>query len=237
MSGYLDPPDWDDIYEEPNAFEMAWEGLKQNLMNEVKEDLKKEVESLRKENAELQEFKQEKAKMLKEHQRAISDLVKAKELAVIEARQTRIDELLEPFSVPVYRAVSETVYQEKCDKCDDKRYIHFFSPGGVELTERCSQCGKPTLVYSAKKYENNNLVIMKRNNKIQVYFINDKDEYYEIYDVDKMDNSYMGRYEGEPYPEIRERRGLYSTWFEDKAQCEDYCNWLNERIVEKEKKC
>lgn len=56
-----------------------------------------------------------------------------------EIRYTRLKELLKDVQKCAYIVDYEYEYAHvKCDKCDDERKIHFKSPSGKELTERCS---------------------------------------------------------------------------------------------------
>lgn len=117
--------------------------LKNSLKKSIKEEVLNEIKSLREENTKLQEIK-------KNFKRIEDDYRHKQEQLESERRNLERTVALETLD-KIFEKVcpSETVYiihrdnhylPPKCDKCDDKRLIHFKSPYGTEHYERCPFC-------------------------------------------------------------------------------------------------
>lgn len=140
----------DDFYNEPSEFEIQVEEFKQSLIESVKKEYKQEMERLRKENADLAEFKRQKENV----DREISELKRQREIdkqeAIRQAKHERLFELMGGFEVEMW--TPEYYYEEsrKCDRCNDQRLIHYKTPLGKETYESCS-CSNRIEVYSPAK--------------------------------------------------------------------------------------
>ena len=108
--------------------------------------------SLRKENAELKEFKLKKA----EYDFHLRELKRSKELEIEQIRKEAekkrlIDVLKDNFMETAYYPQYTWKYKyDKCDKCDENRCIHFKSPSGRELSEPCS-CSERVNYFNPKE--------------------------------------------------------------------------------------
>lgn len=130
--------------EEPREEEMALiEAIKEN----VEQDIKQEMERLRKENAELQQYKQERQEVEKIKNHYQLKLQTEIEMYKRQLRTARLEELFGDHLVIGWAADWKAILPPKCDKCDSERYVHFKSPSGQDFKEPC-ECQKGTKKYS-----------------------------------------------------------------------------------------
>lgn len=131
---------FDDFYDNSPEIEALTEEFKDSLLKSVKEEFLNEMDRLRKENAELKEFKLKKA----EYDSQLRELKRSKELEIEQIRKGAekkrlMDVLKDNFMETAYYPQYTWKYKyDKCDKCDENRCIHFKSPSGRELSEPCS---------------------------------------------------------------------------------------------------
>lgn len=203
--------------EEPREEEMALiEAIKEN----VKQDIKHEMERLRKENAELQQYKQERQEVENIKKWYESRMQTEVETYKRELRTAKIKELFGDELGIGWGVNWKLVLPPKCDKCDKNRMIHFKSPSGKDLTESC-KCAKEKKVFYPEKLE---LVrIYQGRERIIRYYdlLKTNDDVFR----DKRDSIYNG----EPFDQV----GLCSVVFLDKETCEKYCAWKMEQEAKK----
>lgn len=131
---------FDDFYDDSPEIEVLTEKFKDSLLKSIKEEFLNEMDILRKENAELKEFKLKKA----EYDSQLRELKRSKELEIEQIRKEAekkrlMDVLKDNFMETAYYYQYTWKYKyDKCDKCDENRCIHFKSPSGRELSEPCS---------------------------------------------------------------------------------------------------
>ncbi|CAH1054073.1 hypothetical protein [Paenibacillus pseudetheri] len=140
----------DDFYREPSEFEEQIDQFKESLMNAVKDEHKAEIERLRKENAELQEIKQNLETIKRDYNQKVVELDMQKRNLKNEVRRERLLELMGDLKVELFTARKNWKSGPKCEKCDERRKINFLSPSGKKLSEDCG-C-------------NNNISFYKPNN-------------------------------------------------------------------------
>lgn len=203
--------------EEPREEETA---LIEAIKESVRQDIKTEMERLRKENAELQQYKQERQEVENIKKWYESRLQTEVETYKRELRTAKIKELFGDYIVTGWGIEQKITLPPKCDKCDKNRYVHFKSPSGKDLTEPC-ECAKGKKVFYPEKLE---LVrIYQGRESIFRYYAplktNDDDF------RDKRDSIYNG----EPFDQV----GLWSIVFLDKETCEKYCAWKTEQEAKK----
>lgn len=196
--------------EEPREEETALiEAIKEN----VKQDIKAEMERLRKENAALQQYKQER----QEYESRLKTEVEAYKRTL---RQGKIKELFGDYIGTGWGVRGNTILPPKCDKCDEKRIVHFKSPSGKELTELCD-CAHGKIVY--EPIELSLMKIRDYKGNISRYY-SDKEsrsENSEYYDY----TSYV--YDGKtPFDKLT---SYWAIVFLDKETCERYCAWKTEQ--------
>ena len=131
---------YDDFYDDCPEVGTLVEEFKDSLLKSVKEEFLNEMDRLRKENAELKEFKLKKA----EYDSQLEKYKKIKKLELEQLRQAAekkrlMDILKDNFIETAYYPQCTWKYKyDKCDKCDEHRNIHFKSPLGRVLIEPCS---------------------------------------------------------------------------------------------------
>lgn len=131
---------FDDFYDDSPENEALIEEFKDSLLKSVKEEFLNEMDRLRKENAELKEFKIKKA----QYDFQLEELKHSKKLEIEqikkEAEKKRLMNVLKDnFIETAYYPQCTWKYKyDKCDKCDEYRIIHFKSPLGHDFTEPCS---------------------------------------------------------------------------------------------------
>lgn len=143
---------FDDFYDNSSEIEALTEEFKDSLLKSVKEEFLNEMDRLRKENAELKEFKLKKA----EYDSQLRELKRSKELEIEQIRKEAekkrlMDVLKDNFMETAYYSQYTWKYKyDKCDKCDENRCIHFKSPSGRELSEPCS-CSERVSYFKPKE--------------------------------------------------------------------------------------
>ena len=201
--------------EEPREEETA---LIEAIKESVRQDIKAEMERLRKENAELQQYKKER----QEYESRLQTEVEAYKKTL---RQGKVKELFGDYIGTGWGVGHNTILPPKCDKCDEKRLVHFKSPRGEELTELCD-CAFGKVVY--KPIELTLIKFYKHRDEIIRYFM-DRDHTTENYweYQDATSNIYDGK---TPFEDL-------SCWrivFLDKETCERYCAWKTEQETKKD---
>lgn len=138
-----------------------------------------------------------------------------------EIRHTRLKELLKDVQKCAYLVDYKYEYAHvKCDKCDNERKIHFKSPSGKELTERCS-CSHQVERYFLCEIPIYRIKIYNRYGKEEVHtmYISQKgeseDTYYASDFRDALDNETISK--NRPYHPI----------FLSKERAEDYVRFKN----------
>lgn len=113
--------------EEPREEETA---LIEAIKEGIRQDIKAEMERLRKENAELQQYKKERQEVEKIKNQYQLKLQTEIEMYKRQLRTARLEELFGDRLMIGWAADCKIVLPPKCNKCDSKRYIHFKSPSG-----------------------------------------------------------------------------------------------------------
>lgn len=129
--------DYDDFYREPSEFEQEIEELKSKLSQSVKKEIMDELESLRKENAELRPIKEDISKLEREYYNKKVQLEREYDERRRNIRKERISELLKDYDVEYWGVHVYYEDMEKCNKCDKNRRIHYKTPLGKDEFERC----------------------------------------------------------------------------------------------------
>lgn len=101
-------------------------------------EAKEELEQMQNELYELREFRDRKEEIEREHAMLLRktelEIARAKE----DAKKARLAELFAEFPLTVWRPSVSSVKPPKCDKCDEQRRVHFFSPRGTEVPNHAS---------------------------------------------------------------------------------------------------
>lgn len=211
---------WDDFYE-PSEFEMQIDEWKETLRESVKKEYMDEMERLRKDNARLRDIQNNWAEKVGELEAEKDKFRMATLDAEREAKRARLSDILRPFTEQAWGYEHKFEYvREKCDKCDEKGYIHFKSPQGRELSELCD-CRKKVIRYSP--VEAKIVYLSEFNSEIEAFMKFSRKANPE----DGSDYCVTSElYKGEDFDEIDSYKGIIFT---DKSDCQRYCDYLNER--------
>jgi len=208
--------------EEPREEEMA---LIEAIKESVRQDIKSEMERLRKENAELQQYKKERQEVENVKKWYESRLQTEVEAYKRELRSAKIKELFGDYIVIGWGVKQKITLPPKCDKCDKDRYIHFKSPSGKELTELCD-CAHGKIVYEPIELSLIKIGGYKGNISRYYYDEESRSEDSEYYDY----TSYV--YDGKtPFDKLTY---YWAIVFLDKETCERYCAWKTEQEEKKD---
>ncbi|WP_127532766.1 hypothetical protein [Paenibacillus kobensis] len=218
----------EEFYYAPNEFEQQVDEFKTALLNSVRDEFKAEMEQLRTENAELQEVRKNIDKMRHEHQTKLNELNNIKNDAMRIVRKERLSELMKDLQVVMYRATTDYPLPPKCDKCNEKRKIVFFSPSGQELFEHC-KCASGKSVYMPEEYVACEFSMDSYNaNKVKVWYklkpssSSNRNDDYGSYDSSTYRESIYN--DKMSYADLDK----YKTFFKTIEECQKYCDWLNE---------
>ena len=209
----------EDFYYDPSEFDSQVEEFKTALASSVQQKYLDEMAELRAENESLREFRDKRDEYECKLNRAKQEYQQKMRDAERQANKQRLKDLLSFFSVVGYRVKREYMQGPKCDRCDENREIHFVSPLGREMKEKCT-CAAGTTTrrpkqvnlmsfYAAKGLSND---YFERSNENRDY-----DRYdlcARLYDKDKP-----------PFEIINE----YTVVFLKEEDCQAYCDWLNKQ--------
>lgn len=196
------------------------------IKNSVRDDIKQEMERLRKENAELQQYKQERQEVENIKKWYESRLQTEVEAYKRELRTAKIKELFGDYIVIGWGVKQKIILPPKCDKCDEGRYIHFKSPSGKDLREPC-QCAK-----GKKEYAPYDLHLIRINQGDPFNGERRTFNYYapKAHDSNAYRDVFDYVYKEEPFEKINE----WNVVFLNKEDCEKYCTWKTEQEAEKD---
>ena len=229
-----------DFWQEPSEFEMQIEEFKDTLRNEVKDEIKKKIESLENELATLKEFRDEKNKFINEYEAKIREIKREADTVKREAKESeekwkkaRLHQLLGDYLTVGWRVDYKYEYGEKCDKCDDERKIHFTSPQGKEYTEDC-QCAKRHYKYFPKEATLSKIYVKKKN-----FRWDDKGEtdFYNRYYIVENDDDYDKYSSSNTVYEHGDidftKVNSYYAVFLNEEDCQKYCDWKKAQELKK----
>lgn len=182
-------------------------------------EVKEELEQMQNELDELREFRNRKEGIEREHalflRKTEIEIAKAKE----DAKKARLAELFAEFPLTAWKPSPNHVKPPKCDKCDEQRRIHFFSPRGKEYTEPC-ECSIGKTMFTPAPVELFEIRQNERDGNILVrYYTREDKNTVAVYE----DHVYT-----KPMPKPWERREWYNRVFVNREDCEEYCNFLSE---------
>lgn len=206
--------------------------FKQSLKNSVKDEVKSEIESLKAELEELREFRDKKDLYDKNIQELKHELDTVKESIDERAAKMRVSDVLLTLKKETWVADCKWQYiKPKCDKCGDDRIIHFKSPSGKDLTERCD-CSKQVPVHSPSQAFlveiDNDDFYKHQNTELPSTVL----RYVPAYEIDHdSDGNYQFKlsrlYDGKDFNELNTQ----SIYFRDYDECNRYCKWLNDKYI------
>lgn len=213
----------DDFYNEPSEFETQVEEFKEGLARAIRSEFLEEMERLKEENRNLREIRENFERKKSECDRVMHE-------AEDKARRMRVEELMERYSIFLWRPKCKFLYGPKCDKCDKHREIEVVLPSGKTVEDEC-QCGKSMMkVMFPERMVRCELA--DRDRGIAAWYIacgEDGDRYYKL-------ECYGSVFAGENMVQpgtsfdvlekmVDQTRLLFST----REECLAYCGYLNEK--------
>lgn len=224
-----------EFYNEPSEYDQMVEDFRLSLMQSVKKEFLDKMQRLENENAELREVKKNWERLkaeYEENQRELRCLIQQ------ERRNVQRERLAELFkqcgmNVALFKPKGSLFKLDKCEKCDENRMIHFKSPSGIDLQEKC-ECARgyypvSPVLYRMVKFHR---YIKNQDCDVFAFFQDESDDDYDCYRADPIacTNLYHGQDFSELYAELEG-----NVFFEDEAQCRLYCDYINEvREIPKE---
>ncbi|MBR3645643.1 MAG: hypothetical protein IKN54_04430 [Lachnospiraceae bacterium] len=209
---------YDEFYDEPSEFDIQIEEWKDTLRECVKKEYKEEMERLRKENAELLDIKKNWQEKIRELETEKFKLKVATIDAENKAKKARLRELLDAFTKQAwgYKYTFKYIH-EKCDKCDKDGYIHYKSPQGRNVKEKCD-CRKQICFYSPQEAEIVEIDDYRGEIKPTFAYNDNYDDYKKTTRV----------YAGENFDDID---NYYGMVFFNKDDCERFCEYKNSQNI------
>jgi hypothetical protein len=214
----------EDFYQGYGEFDKEIDNFKQSLVKSIRQEFLDEMDSLRKENGELQEIKDNWESLKQSYSIKEHDLMLAKENARSEARSAKLADLLESHKFVMYKVTTEYIKRPKCSHCDDKYQIHFTTPEGRDVSTSCD-CAHSDTKYIPGEFVAYEFKLDGYRHELYVWYkqiIDNQDEYFK-FDTSSDYGGLKNVYKGEEYDTLK----YYETFFKDRNDCQKYCDWLN----------
>lgn len=232
---YLGQDFWDD--DGTSEFDEMIYDLKRSLKNQVRQEIKDKIERLEKEIEELREFRDKKNEYDTKMRDMEYKLKMANQDVEEKARRMKYNDFIKVAQSPAWCIDGKYEYiKDKCDKCDDRRRLHFKSPSGKDFEEDCPYC-------SQKKYISRPVegVLVQLEHVDKYYSSNAEfadvqfsylvpESFKRKYGKEDHDCSWITTiskvYNGEKFS-YDNRYSLMHTYFRNKETCEKACEFLN----------
>lgn len=235
--------DYEEPVWEPSEADELFDELKSKLVDAAKDSLKSELGSLRSRNEYLEKRNKELEDKAREVSSKESDLeYKAQNLrreVEKEFYSTAIDDLFKDALEHSQLWFGDNTPHEKpkCDKCDENRNWVFTWPDGTTTTKKCT-CSQPDYWYEPKetyidtltyKLKDSNYPSERYYRLLKSYQYTG-DSRYSDYSYVQFEIQFVYDKFCDDVLEKREQLG-YGKWigFTSKAECQKYCDWLNNR--------
>lgn len=161
---------FDDFFNEPCESELAFSELKERLKKEVKDEILNKLETLEKENKELQEIKNDKEKFEREYQNRKYELEREYKEKERTLWNKPIEELVEIIQEEYYFITYEKLEKPKCNFCDENRDLELIDVYGRKHYIACACKEKFDSEYIVKpKYLGSITEISKRNDCLRMF--------------------------------------------------------------------
>ena len=234
--------EYDDYYE-PSEGELFFDELKEKFHEILREDIKTELEKLRKENTDLKrtvkEFRNKEIRLnekCRELQYREENLKREVEKEFYQKNMTEVFEgLMEDYEV--WYAENVPHEKPKCNLCDENRDLIAVYPNGEKVKKRCecsckeywfepvTSCLEAVQFHKAihPRYSEGKKFYFKKE-----YIPNKKfSDAYETYREFHIDNTYDEFNDDVKYYHKHKGYGNRIS-FRSKEECQKYCDWLNE---------
>ena len=218
--------DYSDFYETVSPFEEQVSEFKQSLLQSVKQEFLNEMDQLRKENEELQEVKKNFKGVVKQYENKKYELENEYNNLKRKVRSERLYDLLEgEHKMIMYKATSNRVYPDKCNKCDKYRQVTYTTPLGREAKEDC-ECKNAKLMYIPKEQIRYEFRLNGRDGGITAFYrpYTDRSDEGLVYESDSTHADKVYK-EGMDFEKLKS----WNTFFKTKEECQKYCDYLTEK--------
>lgn len=219
----------EDFYDVPTEFEQQIMEFKSGIAESVKRDFLAKMEALEKENAELREFRDQKDEMERILKNKISEYNRAIRDAESKAKRENLKKYFGENLDTGYRPASVAKKYKKCGRCDDNRSIRYKTPLGKDNSEKCV-CAQIAYLWCPKEVKLFSFYASCETPERRKPHL-----YYELVDPGSDSDRYDMAgdiYDGKPFDEVSK----YRVVFLDETECKEYCEWLNNREEENNKK-
>jgi len=237
-------------YFDYDEFDQQIEEFKNSLRDSVKQEIQDKIKNLEDELAKYADIKANYEAKMSEMNNTIAEYNRMKD----ELQKDQEEKLRKLAYTDIFKGdgidawgicYSWDYITPKCDKCDDKRQIHFKSPSGVDHYEPCS-CSKKRATYDIVPAE----VSMIRS-KISNRSISDvKDTLYFEYKVDRVwneeehilervttkDINDFDLTDSSKYHDYSWQATQHGVVFLNREDAQTLCNWLNKMSLEESQK-
>lgn len=220
MSTYYE----NDFYEDCGEFDVLIDEFKKSLMNKIKQEFLDEMESIKRKNIELQEVKDNWESIKSEYHQKEMLLASEKSNFKNELRSAKLSELLEDRKFVMYKADSKYTKRPKCNLCDDNRQLRYTTPLGKNAMEACT-CAIQDVHYYPSEHVCYEFRLDNFDRKLKIFYkkmqYDDRGiEYFEG-ETRSVENIYNKSMEFDSL-------GYYNNiFFDNKDDCQKYCDWLN----------
>lgn len=215
----FDYDDYDEFDHSYDSIDCLMDDFREKLCDMIRGEMKDEIERQERELEELRDFRDRKAEIEREHAEFLRKSKLEINRAEENAKKARLADLFAQYPLAAWRPHYEVVKPPKCDKCDEQRRIHFFSPSGVDHTEMC-ECDIGTAVYSPKPVELYEIWQSEWGGNISVRYYMSGDKNTVSLFEDTVHTAPMLK----PWPTENWTRHV----FKNREDCEEYCKFLTD---------
>lgn len=223
--------DYCDFYDNFSEFDIEINEFKNRLKNSVKSEFLEKMRLLEEENKQLQDIRVNWAKLQREVDIEKNKLEQERYSAKQEAKKARLGELFSEHELILYKPQIEYKKRDKCNNCDNQRYLHFKTPNGKDVAFPCdcSQDARfyvpePMVVYefSLGSGSNNNIfnLYYKQANK-DMFYTEHCD--YLFGESESCANANIVR-DNSDFENV-----AYKALFISQELCQEYCDWKNKK--------
>lgn len=213
----------DEYWEDYGEFNQEIETFRESLKVAVKDEIKKELETLRVDNKSLRDKVAHLDSLEKEAEATKRKAEYEYESAVKRAGYLKADELFKYLEETKYMLSRRSGLLPKCDNCDEKRHVPFTYPSGKESYEICVTCGTPKYEWEVDTAIGTSIDI--RSGDLIIWYkpfsTRDEDDYH------SMSGNIKKLYNGESFEQLVEDN--YQLLFNDEETAQKYATYLNQK--------
>jgi len=216
----------EDFYDdEYDYFDSTIAELKEQLKKEVKQEIKDKMTALEKENAELQDVKENWEKIKKEYENKINETEREKQYILDNAKKeiynATLKDLFEncEYFSKIYKVGTKYIEQDKCDKCNKDRKVTAIDCFGRKHEIPC-KCAKSKCVYIAEENLGTEIYVQKDAQKDNFAFSIKEDSDYN-YGCKLAKEDILEKFDKD---KVKGRCNTYFTTLEEAQKYADYLN-------------